>query len=160
MPEHPIKEVPMSFLKYLSTVKRKRERDNLRSGEGDLIDEKRKHPRMRVELPLGFSRADRVDYEEIHAGIVANASEGGVLVYLPEPMEIGVVLKTEIMYMRGYELDTIKGIARVVWSDLAPKESLGDYRCGLRFDSFQEDDFPKLKILLNEAGEETDLTTR
>ena len=146
----------MSFLKYLSTVRRKRKKGSPRSREGVFADEKRKHPRIRVELPLDFSRVDRVDYEEIRAGIVANASEGGLLVYLSKPMEIGVVLKTEIMYMKGFELDTIKGIARVVWSDLAAKGSLGDYRCGLQFDSFQREDFPKLKILLKEVGETYD----
>ena len=87
---------------------------------GVLAIEKRKHPRFSVELPLDYSL---IDGKEIHGGIVANASQGGVLVYLPERIEIGTLLKIEIFYVKGLELDTIKANAKVVWSDLAAVES-------------------------------------
>lgn len=117
--------------------------------KGVLAIEKRKHPRFSVELPLDYSR---VDGKELYGGIVANASEGGLLVYLPERMEIGTVLKIEIFYVKGLELDTIKAIGKVVWSDLAAKESWGEHRYGLQFQFIEENDFGRLMNLLKEIG--------
>ena len=113
---------------------------------GVLAIDRRKHPRFSVELPLDYCR---VEGKETYGGIVANASEGGILVYLPERMEMGVVLKIEIFYVKGLELDTIKAIAKVVWSDLAVKASWGEYRYGLQFQYIDEKDFSRLMNLLN-----------
>jgi hypothetical protein len=60
------------------------------SQETVFVVERRKHPRIRVEFPLDYSH---VHAKETHGGIVANACEGGLLVYLPELMEIGTLLK-------------------------------------------------------------------
>ena len=116
---------------------------------GVLAIEKRKYPRFSVELPLDYSR---VDGKETLGGMVANASEGGLLVYLPERIEIGALLKIEIFYVRGLELDTIKAVAKVVWFDLAARESWGEHRYGLQFQSIDEKDFSRLATLLKEAG--------
>ena len=93
-----------------------------------------------------------MDKEETRKGVVANVSEGGLLVYLPEATELGTFLKIEILFVKGSELNTIKGIAKVVWSDLAAKKAWGEYRYGLEFQSFQEGDFQKLETLLQEVG--------
>src|SRR3990172_9201997 len=90
---------------------------------GVLAIEKRRHPRFNVELPLDYCR---VDGKELYGGIVANASEGGVLVYLPERIEMGAFLKVDIIYVNGLELNTIQAIAKVVWQDLATRDSLGE----------------------------------
>jgi c-di-GMP-binding flagellar brake protein YcgR len=116
---------------------------------GVLAIEKRRHPRYSVELPLDYSR---VNGKETFGGIVANASEGGLLVYLPEIMQIGDALKIEIFYASGLELKSIKAIAKVVWYDLAAKESWGEHRYGLQFLSIEEKDYEKLKALLREVG--------
>ena len=115
---------------------------------GTLAIERRRSPRYSVELPLGYSH---VDGKELYGGIVANASEGGVLVYLPERVELGVLLKIEILYAKGSELDKVEAVGRVVWVDLAAKESSGDYRYGLQFQSITESDFDKLVTLLREV---------
>jgi len=116
---------------------------------GVLAVDRRKHPRFSVELPLDYCR---VEGRETYGGIVANASEGGVLVYLPERMEMGAVLKIEIFFVSGLELDTVKATAKIVWSDLAAKTSWGEYRYGLQFQSIDENDFTRLMNLLNEIG--------
>jgi len=116
---------------------------------GVLAIEKRRHPRYSVELPLDYSR---VNGKETFGGIVANASEGGLLVYLPEIMQIGDALKVEIFYASGLELKSIKAIAKVVWYDLAAKESWGEHRYGLQFLSIEEKDYERLKALLREVG--------
>jgi c-di-GMP-binding flagellar brake protein YcgR len=143
----------MSPRKFLTAVRRKKEKDKSKSKEGIFIVERRKHPRIRVELPLDYSLADR---EETYGGIVANASEGGLLVYLSETTELGALLKIEILFVKGSELNTIRGIAKVVWSDLAAKKAWGEYRYGLQFQSFQEGDLKKLKTLLQEVGKTHD----
>ena len=116
---------------------------------GVLAIEKRKYPRFSVELPLDYSRFNG---KETLGGMVANASEGGLLVYLPEKIEIGALLKVEIFYVRGLELDTIKAVAKIVWCDLAARESWGEHRYGLQFQSIDEKDFNRLLTLLKEVG--------
>jgi hypothetical protein len=116
---------------------------------GVLAIEKRKHPRFSVELPLDYVR---INGKETYGGMVANASEGGLLVYLPERMEIGALLKIEIFYVRGLELNTIKAVGKVVWADLAARESWGEHRYGLQFEHIDEKDFNRLTTLLKEVG--------
>src|SRR5512139_2664892 len=116
---------------------------------GVVAIEKRKYPRFSVELALDYSRFNG---KETLGGMVANASEGGLLVYLPERIEIGASLKIEIFYVRGLELDTIKAIAKVVWCDLAARESWGEHRYGLHFESIDEKDLSRLTTLLREVG--------
>lgn len=116
---------------------------------GVLAVEKRRHPRYSVEFPLDYAR---VEDKETYGGMVANVSEGGLLVYLPQRMEIGTVLKIEILYVQGLEFSTIKAIAKIVWSDLAAKESWGEYRYGLQFLQIEENDFSRLINLLKEIG--------
>jgi c-di-GMP-binding flagellar brake protein YcgR len=116
---------------------------------GVLAIEKRRHPRFSVELPLDYSR---VNAKETLGGMVANASEGGLLVYLPERIELGALLRIEIFYVKGLELDTIKAVARVVWSDMAARESWGEHRYGLQFENIDEKDFNRLSTLLKEVG--------
>ena len=130
----------------------KASRDNQPTSQtrmGVLSIEKRKYPRFSVELPLNYSRAEG---KEILGGMVANASEGGLLVYLPEKMEIGAFLKIEIFYVRGLELDTIKSVAKVVWCDLAARESWGEHRYGLQFQYIDQKDLSRLATLLKEVG--------
>lgn len=116
---------------------------------GVLSIEKRKHPRYSVELPLDYSRTEG---KETFGGIVANASEGGLLVYLPEIMNLGDLLKIEIFFATGLELTSVQATAKIVWYDLAAKESWGEHRYGLQFHAIEEQDLEKLKYLLREIG--------
>ena len=140
----------MDRRKFLTTVRRGKDKDKSQSDEGTFVVEKRKHPRIHVELPLDYSI---VDQKENYGGMVADASEGGLLVYLKEHLEIGSRLKIEIIFVKGRELSSIKGVAEVVWSDLAARESFGEFRYGLQFQSFHEGDLDKLKDLLKEIGQ-------
>ena len=120
------------------------------SKKGVLAIERRKHPRFFVELPLDYSRkGNKGDF----GGIIQNASEEGVLVYLPEKLDLGELLKIEIYFAKGLELNTIQGIARVVWTDLAARESWREHRYGLQFHSIQKGTLQRLKGLLKEVGE-------
>jgi len=116
---------------------------------GILAVEKRRYPRYTAEFPLDYAR---VEDKGTYGGMVANVSEGGLLVYLPQRMEIGAVLKIEILYVQGLEFSTIKAVAKVVWSDLGAKESYGEHRYGLQFLHIEEQDFARLLNLLKEIG--------
>jgi c-di-GMP-binding flagellar brake protein YcgR len=122
---------------------------NPKSKEGIFIVERRKHPRFSLELPLDYA----IESIDRHGGIAANASKGGLLVYLPEAIVVGTLLRIDILFAKGSELNTIGGTAKVVWSDLAPKEIWGEYRYGLEFKSFHKGDLQKLKKLLKGLGE-------
>jgi hypothetical protein len=138
-------------LQYLLTaVRRKTDQDVSQSGESPFPVERRKHPRISVELPFDYSLFER---EKDHRGILVDASEGGLLVNLLEKIEIGSWLKLEILFSRGTELMTIAAFAKVVWSDLAAKESWVEHRYGLEFLSFLQGDMDKLRMLLKEVGQ-------
>jgi len=125
------------------------EKQQSEANEGTVVVERRKHPRISLELPLDYHI---VDAKENHGGMVEDVSEGGLLVYLKERIDIGTLLKVEIIFVKGLELNSIGGIAKVVWSDLAARESFGEFRYGLQFQSFHEGDHDRLKNLLREQG--------
>ena len=124
-----------------------------KNGDGSLMgvceSYQREHPRFSMELPFDYSRLDRV---EEYGGLLANASERGLLVYLPELVERGTLLKIMIPFAKGSEFITIKGMARVVWGTLSPKVVLGKHRYGLEFQSFNRGSLDKFKILLKDAA--------
>lgn len=121
----------------------------LRPKKGVVVIERRKLPRFNLELPLDYFR---IENNGNYGGIVANASEMGILVYLPEKMEIGTALSTEIFYAKGLELDSIRAISKVVWADLPARKTWGEYRYGLQFQSIDKKNLSKLKNLFKEVG--------
>jgi hypothetical protein len=139
----------MSPQKILPGGTKQKNHGESQSDKGTVVVERRRHPRINVELPLNYSI---VEAKESHGGMVADASEGGLLVYLRERIPIGTYLKIEILFVKGLELTSIKGITKVVWLDLAARESFGEFRYGLQFQSFHEGDLDRLKTLLNEIG--------
>ena len=118
--------------------------------EKDLFPhDRRKHPRFVVGLPMDYSR---VDGDENYGGVIANASKGGILVFLPERLEVGDMLRIEIFFTADLELDRIKAIAKVAWYDLVSKEGWAEHRHGLQFKSIYKGDLPKLDILLKDVA--------
>jgi hypothetical protein len=132
----------------VTKVRQKRGQTKPKSEEGIFIVERRKYPRFTVELPLDYS----IESKDHYGGVAVNASRGGVIVYLPVAIVVGTSLDIEIIFVKGFELNSIRARAKVVWSSLAPKAIWGDYRYGLEFEKFQEGDLPKLRALLKEAA--------
>lgn len=110
------------------------------------LNERRKYPRYPVDLPIDYSR---VGGREVFGGIIKNISEGGVLAYFPHRMEIGAVLKIEIICIQGFELYTINAVSKVVWTELERNGNKGDYQYGLQFLYVEEKDLYRLRNLLN-----------
>ena len=136
----------MSPTKRTKAIKRKEKKSPHK--KGIVAIERRRHPRFNLELPLDYFR---IHDKENYGGIVANASQVGILVYLPERMEMGTMLKTEIFYAKGLELDSIKAVGKVVWADLPARKTWGEHRYGLQFTSIDKGNLGKLRSLLKKV---------
>jgi len=129
----------------------KYERESVRTEEkgtkfryGTVNFEKRKHPRFSVDLLVEYSRADLFADQ----GRAVNASEGGLLLYLPEQMELGNHLRLKLFFAMGSELNAIETLVEVVWVDIHLGKDWGDYRTGVRFVEISTEEMGKLKSFL------------
>ena len=111
---------------------------------GTVNFEKRRYPRANVDLPFEYDRGDSV----INHGEALNASEGGLLVYFREKMEVGQILSLRLFFSSGFESNSIEATVRVVWVDVYLEEDWGDYRAGVMFVDISLGDLEKLIIFL------------
>jgi hypothetical protein len=111
---------------------------------GTVNFEKRKHPRFNVDLPVEYSRTDLV----VEEGRAINASQGGLLLHLPEQMEMGMHLKLKLFFTIGSELNVIETVVEVVWRDIPLEKDRGDYRTGVRFVEISPKDVDRLQDFL------------
>lgn len=107
--------------------------------------EKRRYPRFSVDLPVEYYQ---IHSSSSHTGHALNASEGGLLIYFPEQMEIGQHLNLKLFFSLGSELKTIEVLAEVVWTDIHLGKGWGDYRCGVTFINISPEDRARLKSFL------------
>ncbi len=106
--------------------------------------EKRGHPRFNVDLPVEYGQTQAGAKE----GRVLNASEGGLLLYLPEQMEIGQLFALKLFLPSDSKLETIEAMVEVAWIDIHWQEDWGEYRTGVRFVDITSEDLNKLKDFL------------
>ncbi len=106
--------------------------------------EKRKHPRFNIDLPVQYRRAE----EGVKEGRVLNASEGGLLLYLSEQMEIGQLFALKLRLPSSSRVESIEAMVQVAWTDLHWEEDWGEYRTGVRFFDISTEDLAKLKDFL------------
>lgn len=107
--------------------------------------ERRAHPRFSVNLPIEYWH---VDSSKSHLGCTANVSENGLLIYVPEQIEIGKNLRLKIFFSVGLGLSFIETLVEVVWKD-ADLGKDGDYRTGTKYIDISPEDMDKLKSFLN-----------
>ncbi|MGA2518332.1 MAG: PilZ domain-containing protein [Thermodesulfobacteriota bacterium] len=122
---------------------------------GTVNFEKRKHPRFDVVLPIEYVRSGSV----ASPSEAINASEGGLLVYLREEMEVGQYLSLKLFFSSGSELTTIETLVRVVWTDIHLEEDREDYRAGVEFADISPEDLEKLKNFLRSLSGEVNQDT-
>ncbi len=111
---------------------------------GTVNFEKRRHPRFNVDLPVEYGRTEL----SIQHGRVFNLSEGGLLLYLPELIEIGEHLVLKLFLPSGSKLQTSEILVQVVWVDMRLENEWGDYRTGVRFADISLDDVDDLRNFL------------
>jgi hypothetical protein len=107
--------------------------------------ERRRHPRFTVDLPLEYYRTEA---PTVRAGRAMNASEGGLLIYFPERMEIGQYLHIKLYFTSGSDLSVVECLVEIVWIDLDMGAGWGDYRTGAKFVDISQDDLGKMKEFL------------
>jgi len=112
---------------------------------GTVNFERRKYPRFNVDLPIEYSR---IDSSVSHTGRGLDISEGGLLIYFPEQMDVSQYLRLKLFFPSGSEMNTIETLVEVVWIDIDLGEVWGDYRCGVNFIDVSPEDMTKLKNFL------------
>ena len=113
----------------------------------DDINERRKHPRVYMDLPLEYRFSDA---PHPHGALVVNVSESGLLIHSIKNIPIGTKLNIAVLFPKGFELANFEVIAEVVWTKSYPNEGREGYQFGLRFVHILEEDRQKLKHLLGE----------
>jgi len=113
--------------------------------EKSLDPEKRKCPRFNVALPVKYSKTNSF-FKYARA---ANASEGGLLVCLPEKMGIGQHLALKLFLPIRSGSNIIETVVQVIWMDIhLRKDWTWDYRTGVKFEDISPKDMTILKNFL------------
>ncbi len=114
-----------------------------------VTSEKRKHPRFNVDLPIKYGRTN-LFFKYARA---VNASQGGLLLRLPEEIEVGQQLALKLFFPSQSELNAIRASVRVVWMDLHMRKDWSwDYQTGVRFVDICMEDMTLLKNFLGNLG--------
>ncbi len=121
-----------------------KEEQTSRTRYGTVNFEKRRHPRFNVDLPVEYARSSL----SVRHGRAINLSEGGLLLYLPERIEIGQYLALKLFFTSGAVLETVETVVQVVWTDIHLSEDWGDYRTGVCFADISSEDLDKLMHFL------------
>ena len=140
----------MNSIKRPTAIEKKRRKGRPHSRKGMFVVERRRHERFPIQSPLDYSLIDRRTVYD--AGMTLDASEGGLQVYLPESISIGAVLGIEIFYVDNSGLARIRAIAKVVWSKVASEQGVDGYRYGLEFQSIDQKNAQRLKLLLKKSS--------
>ena len=110
--------------------------------------EKRRHPRLGIDLPIEYTRRDLV----VKQDRATNASEGGLLADFSEPMEVGQYLRIKLFFPSCSVLNVIEMVTQVVWMDVHSRKGRADCPTGLRYVDISIDDLRNLKNFLGSLG--------
>ena len=109
------------------------------------FNERRKYPRVSVNLPLEYRESDDSSPE---GGLVSNLSEIGMLIYSIKDIPIDSEFKTMVFFSNGFEFDGFRVNAKAIWKDLYFETDWKGYKYGLQFLQILEEDRWKLLNLL------------
>jgi hypothetical protein len=121
----------------------------LKSPFGKASFQRRRHPRFSVDFPIEYYQ---VNSRNRFNGRVLNASEGGLMVNLPETLEVNRYLITKLFFIFDRHLNSAEIFARVVWRDIHFGEGL-DFRAGLRIVGISPEDMNRWRNFLNNFSE-------
>jgi len=112
--------------------------------------ERRKHPRFSVNLPIEYYR---IAPDGSFTGRARNASEGGLLVYFPEAIEVGEYLKMKVYFSSEERLNVMEILTQVTWTDFHVGNNWGDYRSGVKFIDISPEDLERFRSFLQNLSE-------
>jgi hypothetical protein len=133
----------LSEMNYLERRQMGKEKKETRPRYGIVNFEKRRYPRYSVDLPVEYAQSDSVV-----RGEVFDASEGGLLVYFSERVEVGQHLLLKLFFSSMSQFNTVETLVEVVWVEVHMGEDWGDYRAGVKFVDISREDLEKLIIFL------------
>ena len=125
----------------------KNEENGGRPHSGAVHLDQRKTPRICINLPIGLCRTNAAGDS---IGRAADASEGGLMLFLPEPIGIGEQLSLKIYSASSFDVGAIEALVAVVWR-VDQAESDGGYRTGVRFVEISRMDRERLRDLLGKS---------
>ncbi len=114
-------------------------------GETLLREEKRKHPRTLISLPLQIQLNEK---EAAYPGLTLDASESGLLIQTLKEMSVGMRIDIEVFFPRKFRLSNFKVEAEIVWKDFCYWDDWEGYQYGLKFIHISNEDYLKLKQIL------------
>ena len=109
--------------------------------------ETRRHPRLFLNLPIEYQRTNR---NELHPGYTFNASASGLMVNIPEKIDIGQHMQLTLFFSYGPELNSIEALSQVVWVE--DGDRTGDYRSGVEFVAISPDNMGRLESFLQKVS--------
>ncbi len=112
--------------------------------------ERRRSPRFSVNLPVECSPADSPS--TLNAGHTGNASEGGLMLYLPEKLEMGQPLRVKLYFTSDPSLNFVEVLGQVAWMEIS-FVSEGDHRYGVKFLDISPEDLSRLKDYLDSLAQ-------
>ena len=110
-----------------------------------LRGEKRKHPRVILDLPLEYHA---LSGPSVYGAIVVNGAEGGFLIRALQDMRLGTRLNVSILFPNGFELATFEALAQIVRKGVSEKRNEG-YKYGVKIVQINEYDRFKLRYVLS-----------
>ena len=114
-------------------------------GFGTVNFERRKHPRWSIDLPVEYGP---IGSFKSRPGRTGDLSEGGLLLYLPEEMEVGQDLWVKLFMGGERELKSIEAKVQVVWKDFLGAEKNEFRRVGVKIVDISPEDMGKLENFL------------
>jgi c-di-GMP-binding flagellar brake protein YcgR len=117
----------------------------------EVIDfENRRYPRFDIHLPI--------EYYQMKSSIThtGNISEGGLLIYFPEETDVSQYLRLKLFFSIVSQLNTIKVLAEVVWTDNHSRKDRECYPYGVKFVEISPEDDIKLKNFLRSLSSPLD----
>jgi hypothetical protein len=109
--------------------------------------ETRRHPRLFLNLPIEYQRINR---NKLHPGYTFNASASGLMVNIPEKIDIGQHMQLTLFFSYGPELNSIEALSQVVW--VGDGDRAGDYRSGVEFVAISPDHIGRLESFLRKVA--------
>ncbi len=112
--------------------------------------ERRRSPRFSVNLPVEYSPVDSPS--TLGAGHTGNASEGGLMLYLSEKLEVGQPLRVKLYFSSEPGLNFIEVLGQVAWNEISFMRE-GDHRYGVKFLDISPEDLNRLKDYLDNLAQ-------
>jgi len=122
-------------------------------------EERRKHPRTLVSLPLYIELDEN---KGAYPGLTLDASESGLLIQTPKEMPVGIRIDIEFFFPRKLKLLNFRVEAEIIWKDCCYWDDWEEYQYGVKFIQISKEDYSKLRQILSDPTclKETDFIER